>query len=64
MRIETLSYQVNWRNFKKGYSFFVPCIDVVAAREEIGQVTRRLKIEIITKVVVKDGIKGLRIWRT
>jgi len=64
MRIETLSYQVNWRNFKKGYSFFVPCIDVVAAREEVGRVTRRLNIEIITKVVIEDGVKGLRIWRT
>lgn len=64
MRIETLSYQIKWRNFKKGYSFFVPCIDIVAAREEIDRVTRRLKIEVLTKVVVEDGIKGLRVWRT
>ena len=54
MRIETLSYQINWRNFKKGYSFFVPCINVVAAREEISRVTCRLKIEVITKVVIED----------
>ena len=64
MRIETLSYQINWRNFKKGYSFFVPCIDVTAAREEISRVTRRLKVETITKVVIQEGVKGLRIWRT
>ena len=58
MRIETLSYQINWRNFKKGYSFFVPCINVVAAREEISRVTCRLKIEVITKVVIEEGVKG------
>lgn len=64
MRIETLSYQVNWRNFKKGYSFFVPCIDVEAARTEVSRVARRLKIEIVTKVTIEEGVKGLRVWRT
>ena len=63
MRIETIPYQVNWRNFRKGYSFFVPCIDVAAARAEIARVTKRLKMGVVTKVVVEDGVKGLRVWR-
>lgn len=63
MNIETVSYKINWRNFKKGYSFFVPCIDDAAAKEEVARVCRRLKIDIVTKVVIQDGIKGLRVWR-
>lgn len=63
MKIETVSYQINWRNFKPGYSFFVPCIDTEAAKKSLAEVTRRLKIKTLTKVVIEDGVKGLRIWR-
>ena len=63
MKIETVTYRVNWEKFRVGYSFFVPCIDVAKAREEIARVTKRLRIEIVTKVVVEDGVKGLRVWR-
>jgi hypothetical protein len=63
MKIETVSYQINWRNFRKGTSFFVPCIDTDAARAELARVTKRLKMEVVSKVVVEDGVKGLRVWR-
>lgn len=63
MKIETVSYQINWRNFRKGYSFFVPCIDHEAARSSLAVVTKRLKIKTVSKVVIEDGIKGLRVWR-
>lgn len=63
MKIETVSYQIEWKKFRKGHSFFVPCIDEKAAREELNRVAKRLKFEIVTKVVLLDGIKGLRVWR-
>ena len=63
MKIETVSYQIEWRKFRKGYSFFVPCIDEKAAREELNRVAKRLKMDIVTKVILLDGIKGLRVWR-
>jgi hypothetical protein len=63
MRIETVPYQLDWRKFRKGYSFFVPCIDHEQALAEVHRVTKRLKIKFVSKVVVEDGIKGLRIWR-
>lgn len=63
MKIETVSYQIDWKKFRKGYSFFVPCIDVKAARKNLATVTKRLKIQILTQVVIEDGIKGLRVWR-
>ena len=64
MKIETVPYQIEWKKFRKGYSFFVPCIDEKAAREELNRVAKRLKMDIVTKVVLLDGIKGLRVWRT
>jgi hypothetical protein len=63
MKIETVTYQINWQKFRRGRSFFVPCIDTVAARATVARVVRRLRIEIVTKVVVEDGVKGLRVWR-
>jgi hypothetical protein len=33
------------------------------ARQTLAVVTKRLKIKTISKVVVEDGIKGLRVWR-
>jgi len=63
MRIETVTYRINWQKLKVGYSFFVPCINPTEAREEIQRVTKRLKIATVTKVVVEDGVKGLRVWR-
>jgi hypothetical protein len=64
MKIETISYQLDWNKFRVGQSVFVPCIDHVAARRTLAAVTKRLKISTVTKVVIVDGVKGLRIWRT
>jgi hypothetical protein len=63
MIIENLTYSLNWEKFRVGQSFFVPCIDHVAAKEMLKKVTRRLRTKVETKVVVEDGIKGLRVWR-
>lgn len=63
MKIETVHYEVNWAKFRRGYSFFVPCIDVPKAKQELGRVARRLKMELLMKVVIEDGVKGLRVWR-
>lgn len=63
MQIETVPYQIDWAKFHKGYSFFVPCVDHQAARQALQVVAKRLKMEVITKVVIVDGVKGLRIWR-
>jgi hypothetical protein len=63
MIIENLTYNLNWSKFRVGQSFFVPCIDHVAARSMLKQITRRLRTKVETKIVVEDGIKGLRVWR-
>jgi hypothetical protein len=63
MLIERISYNINWRNFKVGYSFFIPCLDPPSAKKVILRVTKRLKVKIITKLVIEEGVKGLRVWR-
>jgi len=63
MQVERVSYQINWKKFRKGYSFFIPCLDPASAKKEVAATTDRLRYKILTKVVIEDGIKGLRIWR-
>jgi|TARA_R110000744_G_scaffold75833_2_gene150604 tRNA A37 threonylcarbamoyladenosine dehydratase len=63
MRIEKVAYEINWKAFKRGYSFFIPCLDTTASKQDILQVTKRLKYKVVTKVVVEESIKGIRVWR-
>jgi hypothetical protein len=63
MQVEKVTYQINWRNFKAGYSFFIPCLDPRKSRKEIIQVLHRLRYRVVTKVVIEDGVRGIRIWR-
>ena len=63
MMIEKVRYRLNWAKFRRGHSFFVPCIDVQEAKHEVLRVTERLGIDVVMKVTVEDGVKGLRVWR-
>jgi hypothetical protein len=63
MQIEKVSYRIKWKDFKRGYSFFIPCLDPVPAKKEVLRTTKRLKIDILMKVVIEDGVRGLRIWK-
>lgn len=63
MKIETITYRINWAKFRRGHSFFVPCIDEKAARKTLLAISSRLKMSIVTKVVIEEGVKGLRVWR-
>lgn len=63
MEIETVRYRINWVKFKPGYSFFVPCVNPANARKELEAFTKPRNIKVITKVVITDGVQGLRVWR-
>ena len=63
MQVEGVTYQVNWRRFRKGTSLFFPCLDYRRAKPQILVVTDRLKLKVLVKPVIEDGIRGLRIWR-
>ena len=63
MQIDKLNYNIDWRKFKVGYSFFIPCINCTEARRTVTEVTRKFKMNIVSKVVIEEGIRGLRVWR-
>ena len=63
MQVERVSYEVDWKEFKRGYSIFIPCLNPVTAKAEIKPVLKRLRIEVLMRTVIESGIKGLRIWR-
>ncbi len=63
MLVEGINYQINWKRFKRGYSLFFPCLNCKQARQDIYTVLKRLKFKVVTKIIIEDGIRGLRIWR-
>lgn len=62
MQVEKVSYNINWKAFKRGTSIFIPCLNVKKAKAQVLAVTKRLRIKVLIKVVIQDGIRGLRIW--
>lgn len=63
MRIEGITYQINWKGFKRGTSFFIPCLNAEAALKEIRRNTKRLKYNVVSKVVIEDNVRGIRTWK-
>jgi hypothetical protein len=63
MQIEGVTYEINWRRFKKGTSVFFPCLDYDRAEAQLMVVINRLKVKVLTKRTIEDGIRGLRVWR-
>ena len=63
MRIEGVFYSIDWKNFTIGSSFFIPCIRDKEARELIERKMKRLGFRVVIKLVIEDGIRGLRVWR-
>ena len=63
MLVEKISYNVDWKKFKVGYSMFIPCFDPVQAKKDILRVTNRLKIDVLLKIVIEEGVQGIRMWR-
>jgi hypothetical protein len=63
MLIEGVTYEINWRGFKKGTSVFFPCLDPDRAKAQLMVVTERLRVKVLTKVVIEENIRGLRVWR-
>ena len=63
MLVERVSYEINWKGFRPGYSIFIPCLHPAGARKEILTVTKRLNLDVVTKTVIEEGVQGIRVWR-
>tara|TARA_R110000772_G_scaffold32788_2_gene80047 strand:- start:459 stop:656 length:198 start_codon:yes stop_codon:yes gene_type:complete len=58
-----VSFEIDWPNFKVGSSIFIPAVDTADALRAVKKESQRLEFEFAHKVVIEDGIKGLRVWR-
>ena len=63
MKIFSLPILVEWDKFQPGSSFFIPCIDRKEVERWVLSEARRLKVEVLCKQVVENGVYGLRVWR-
>jgi hypothetical protein len=63
MRVHGLSFEVDWSKFKPGRTFFVPCLDIEVAKQQVATVTKRLRYSVEMRGVIENGVKGLRVWR-
>ena len=63
MKVEMLTYNINWRNFKRGHSFFIPCINTSTAKKDILAVVRKQKFDVVMKAVIEENVRGVRVWR-
>lgn len=63
MLVEGIKYDINWKAFRPGTSIFIPCLNPKAAKAQVLAVTKRLHIKILMRVVIEEGIRGLRVWR-
>ncbi len=63
MKIFNLPIVVEWNKFQPGTSFFIPCIDRKPVEKWVLSEARRMRLEVLCKQVVEDGVYGLRVWR-
>ena len=58
-----VDYQIKWAEFTPGSSIFIPVIDTESALIALKKESERLEFEFVHKVVVEDGVQGIRVWR-
>jgi hypothetical protein len=56
-------YQIDWPSFEPGTSIFLPAVDTKAALAAVDKESKRLEFEYVHKIVIEDGIQGIRVWR-
>jgi hypothetical protein len=54
---------IEWPKFQPGTSFFVPCIDRRQMSFFIRRQAKRIRVQILCKPVIENGVYGLRVWR-
>ena len=50
MKIDGVVYELDWREFRIGSSFFIPCVGTVAGKQLIENKMRRLGFTVIVKL--------------
>ena len=56
MRVNGINYEIDWTKFKKGRSFFVPCLDADEAKSVVNTTMERLGFEVKVKLVLENRL--------
>ena len=63
LHTEGAEIHIEWHFLKPGTSFFIPALNCMQAKQDIGRVAKRLKMLILMQIVIEEGIRGVRVWR-
>lgn len=63
MKIDGVIYDIDWSDFPKGQSVFIPCLDQHAAKKYVYEEAQRLEVAVFVRGEPYNGIKGVRVWR-
>ncbi len=58
-----VDYRIMWAEFKPGSSMFIPAVDTKSAIAALTRESKRLEFEFVHKIVIEDGVQGIRVWR-
>jgi hypothetical protein len=63
LEIEGIQVQIEWRKFRLGSSFFLPCINHGRMERSIIQraENRGFRVKVIPRI--ENGMWGIRVWR-
>jgi hypothetical protein len=63
VQFEGVEYEVNWKKFIVGSSFFIPCLNCKQVRTQLKAALKRMKLKTVMRVCIEEGVRGLRVWR-
>jgi hypothetical protein len=63
VQFEGVEYEVNWKKFIVGSSFFIPCLNCKRVRTQLKAALKRMKLKTVMRVCIEEGVRGLRVWR-
>lgn len=58
-----VEFIVDWDKFTPNTSVFVPCINYKRAIDHIVEVSGILRVELVYRVRIENGLYGVRVWR-
>ena len=63
MQLQTKTLEIEWTKFKPYSSFFIPCLNVKEMRRQVKKECKRMRFNVLIKVVTENRIRGIRVWR-
>ena len=62
-KIDDVWYEVDWDKFTPGTSIFVPTLKTSKVRPKLYQAGQLTTGDLESRVVIENGVYGVRVWR-